>query len=120
MARYFTGLSLLRGCAAVVTINSTVGFEGIVCGKPVIALGRNFYTAPGLVEQVRQMSELGPALARALRGEIDTARRRRFMLYIHGRFLVHASYRDFSASSFAATAGRIRELLGAVPGETRP
>ncbi|WP_028006776.1 capsular polysaccharide export protein, LipB/KpsS family [Solimonas flava] len=104
-------IELLRGCAAVVTVNSTVGFEAIACGKPVVALGRNFYTAPGLVECVSQADALAPALARALRGEIDAARRRRFLRYIHGRFLVHASYQDFGASSFAATAGRIRELL---------
>ncbi len=102
---------LLLACSAVVTVNSTAGFEGIVCGKPVVALGRNFYTAPGLVQVVQQLSALPEALRDALQHAPDTARRRRFLLYIHDQFLANVSYRDFSALSFAATASRMRSLL---------
>lgn len=103
---------LLARCAAVVTINSTVGFEGIVFGKPVVTLGRNFYTAPGLVTPVERIEDLPAALRDALQQAPDTERRRAFLRYVYFRFLTHGSYRDFSDASFRAVATRITELIG--------
>ena len=36
-------LILLKNSACVVTINSKVGFEAIMQGKPVVVLGKTFY-----------------------------------------------------------------------------
>ena len=36
----------LRLCHHVVSVNSTVGFEAAVCGKPVVILGQAFYGGP--------------------------------------------------------------------------
>lgn len=102
---------LLPRCAAVVTINSTVGFEGIVFDKPVVTLGRNFYSAPGLVIPVERLEDLPKALTTALSEPPDTARRRAFLRYVYFRFLTHGSYRDFSDASFRAVADRILELI---------
>lgn len=101
---------LLERCSAVVTINSTVGFEGIVFDRPVITLGRNFYAAPGLVIQVERLEDLSAALGRALSEAPDAERRRAFLRYVYFRFLTHGSYRDFSEASFRAVADRILEL----------
>lgn len=103
---------LLARCAAVVTINSTVGFEGIVFEKPVVTLGRNFYTAPGLVIPVERIEDLPAALRDALRRAPDAERRRAFLRYVYFCFLTHGSYRDFSETSFRAVATRITELIG--------
>jgi len=43
--------SLLKTCAGVVTINSTVGLSALHHGKPLIAMGRAFYDCPGLTAQ---------------------------------------------------------------------
>lgn len=101
---------LLARCAAVVTINSTVGFEGIVFEKPVVTLGRNFYAAPGLVTPVERIEDLPAALRDALKRPPDAERRRAFLRYVYFRFLTHGSYRDFSEASFRAVAERITEL----------
>lgn len=101
---------LLARCAAVVTINSTVGFEGIVFEKPVVTLGRNFYTAPGLVTPVERIEDLPAALRDAIKRPPDAERRRAFLRYVYFRFLTHGSYRDFSEASFRAVAERITEL----------
>lgn len=103
---------LLAHCAAVVTINSTVGFEGIVFEKPVVTLGGNFYTAPGLVMPVERIEDLPAALRDALKRPPDAEQRRAFLRYVYFRFLTHGSYRDFSEASFRAVATRITELIG--------
>lgn len=103
---------LLPRCAAVVTINSTVGFEGIVFERPVVTLGQNFYTAPGLVTPVERIEDLPAALRDALALPPDAARRSAFLRYVYFRFLTHGSYRDFSDASFRAVAERITQLIG--------
>ena len=40
--------ALVRGCRAVVTVNSTVGMSALVHGKPVKTLGHAIYDVPGL------------------------------------------------------------------------
>ncbi|MGQ0621862.1 MAG: capsular polysaccharide export protein, LipB/KpsS family [Panacagrimonas sp.] len=103
---------LLARCAAVVTINSTVGFEGIMFDRPVVTLGRNFYCATPLVVPVERLEDLESALAIALTEPPDPERRRAFLRYVYFRFLTHGSYRDFSDASFRAVAERIIELTG--------
>jgi capsular polysaccharide export protein len=107
---------LLARAAAVVTINSTVGFEAFLYDKPVVSLGRNFYTAPHLVELVTAEHELTDALARALARPIQFEHRRAFLRFVYSRFLVHGMYDDYSERSLGAVADRIRQLLGRVPG----
>lgn len=114
---------LLEKAKAVVTVNSTVGFEAFIYDTPVIALGRNFYTAPGLVEQVQQIEQLPETLRRALVEPVDRERRRSFLRYVYARFLVFGNYNDYSEASLGAVATRICSLLGLPeprPAITRP
>lgn len=102
---------LIEAAQAVVTVNSTVGFEAIVLGKPVVTLGLNFYTRQGLVETVSELAQLDDALSRALTLPPDAVERRAFLRYIYRDFLALGSYHDFSEPSFTAIADRIRTLL---------
>jgi capsular polysaccharide export protein len=102
---------LLGGAAAVVTINSTAGFEALLYDKPVLALGRNFYTTPGLVECLERREDLEAALRITLARAPDHERRRAFLRYTHARFLASGHYQDFSARSLHAFAARTTELL---------
>lgn len=111
---------LIEAAQAVVTVNSTVGFEAIVLGKPVVTLGLNFYTRQGLVETVATLNELDQALTRALTVPPDTAERRAFLRYVYRDFLALGSYHDFSEASFTAIADRIRTLLEASCTPARP
>lgn len=45
--------SALRAADAVVTINSTMGFEALMYGLPVVTLGDNIYTRRGVTTDVR-------------------------------------------------------------------
>lgn len=106
---------LLAGAEAVVTVNSTVGFEALLYDKPVLALGRNFYTVPGIVDCLARREELEPALRATLAATPDTARRRAFLRYVREHFLARGSYNDFSGRSLGAFAAQITALLEGAP-----
>jgi hypothetical protein len=60
---------LIQDSSGVVVINSTVGFESILYQKPVIVLGRPFYSRLGLTIDVPDYFYLPDALREALRQE---------------------------------------------------
>lgn len=109
---------LLEGASAVVTINSTAGFEALLYDKPVLALGRNFYTVPGIVERADRRGDVEAALRRTLTVAPDLARRRAFLRFVRAHFLVAGGYHDLSARSLSTVAARIVELLAVTPAAT--
>lgn len=102
---------LVERAEAVVTVNSTVGFEALLCDRPVVALGRNFYVQDGLVECVHRLDELPQVLRRALQRPVDREARRAFLRYVQAHFLASGTYNDFSEPSLAAVADRLRDWL---------
>lgn len=102
---------LLARAAAIVTVNSTAGFEAFLYDKPVIALGRNFYTSPDLVEVAEREDEVAAAITRALEKPVPRERRRGLLRYAYARFFVQAAYDDYSERSLGAVAARLRMLL---------
>lgn len=102
---------LLQGATAVVTINSTAGFEALLYDRPVLALGRNFYTAQGIVERFERREDLDAAVRRMLSVAPDAEKRRAFLRFVRARFLVAGGYHDFSPRSLRAIATRVAELL---------
>jgi capsular polysaccharide export protein len=105
---------LLERAEAVVTINSTVGFEALLYDKPVLALGRNFYTVPGIVDCLRKREELEAALHSTLTMKPDHGQRRAFLRFVRAHLLTTGGYHDFSERSLRAIAARIAELLAGV------
>ena len=57
---------LVKKSAAVITISGTVGWEGIILGKPVITFGRVFYNHFDQVMHVRDVTELPYILRKAI------------------------------------------------------
>jgi capsular polysaccharide export protein len=66
---------------AVLTINSSVGFEALFFDKPVIVLGHAFYGLDGIVTRARSRHGLERCLASAGRLGFDTTLRNAFMSY---------------------------------------
>jgi capsular polysaccharide export protein len=104
---------LLEGASAVVTINSTAGFEALLYDKPVLALGRNFYTVPGIVDCLAHRDGLETALRSSLASTPDRERRRAFLRFVRARFLVACGCNDFSARSLRGFGTRVADLLAA-------
>lgn len=57
---------ILRGATAVLTVNSTLGFEALMFGVPTVTLGKALYRGHGLTIDVSAPSELPQALWRAV------------------------------------------------------
>lgn len=55
---YGTSEELLKKCSIVVTINSSIGFKGLIYGKRVITCGRSGYSKPGAATMVESEREL--------------------------------------------------------------
>lgn len=109
---------LIRRASAVVTLNSSVGFEALVLDKPLVVLGEAFYGVPALAEVVQVEAELGAALQRALTCPVPTAERRAVLRACLADHFAAGSYWDHSDASLRAVAERIRSLL-ALPRPSR-
>lgn len=80
--------ALLRRVAALVTINSTAGFEALAAGVPVVALGRSHYSGRGLTHDVASTTEFPYVLPRAIHGSPpDRSDVERLIAYLN-----HAGY----------------------------
>jgi capsular polysaccharide export protein len=70
---------LLERCAAIVTVNSTVGVDGFLFDKPIIALGNAPWIKPALALQGNTASGIAAALANL--PKFDRALRMRFLAH---------------------------------------
>jgi len=111
---------LLPRAEAVLTINSTVGFEAFLYDRPVVTLGENFYTVAPLVCPVSRLEHLPAVLQQALAQPVNREARRAFLRYVCARLLVAGSYRDFSDASLQAVADRVATMLGVAAALPRP
>jgi capsule polysaccharide modification protein KpsS len=50
---------LIHKSDGVITINGSVGYEGILLGKPVTAFGKEYYTGLNLTQDVSDLTKLG-------------------------------------------------------------
>ena len=59
----------LDAAAAVVVLNSSVGLEAVLRGRPVVTLADSMYDVDGVVTRARGLGDLAAALGRAVTGE---------------------------------------------------
>jgi capsular polysaccharide export protein len=103
---------ILASADLVITINSTVGLEGVMANKPVITLGQNFYNVPGIVQHLTNLADLPEAIAQALKKTIDYKNNQQFLYHVYYKCFVQGNKRNFSEQSFQAVTDRMRQLLG--------
>jgi capsular polysaccharide export protein len=94
---------LVRRAEGVVTVNSSVGMQALLFGKPVLALGRANYTVPGVVATAGGAEGLAEAFAGARDWTIDSELTEAFL-----RFLAEEYY-----VPWPLTDGTMRERAGA-------
>lgn len=103
--------AILRHAECLVTVNSTVGIEGMIFGKPVITLGNNFYSREGLVHPVRERSELAIRLAQALRQPPNADLIQQYLRYLYFVAFVRGHWRDHSPASVGNLAERMITMI---------
>lgn len=78
--------SLLSMVDIVAVINSTVGFEALIYGKPVVVLGQAIYGQKGFTFDVQIPQDLGSQLAKAMvaapNDTFQSVQLQRFMIYL--------------------------------------
>jgi capsular polysaccharide export protein len=103
---------VMPGAAVVVTVNSTVGLEAVVAGKPVVTLGNALYNHAGIVHHAAGEGQLAGALQAALSTPIDEAWRHRFLCQLRFEDLLSAHWARPTDAGAAAAADRIIQLAG--------
>ena len=63
----------------MITVNSNVGWEGILFNKPVICLGTSFYDISGLVYKVTDFYKFPSLMKEALNSKMDDKVRYKFI-----------------------------------------
>lgn len=75
-------LDQIENAQAVLTVNSSVGFESIFFDKPVIFLGKAFYDLEGVAIKATSCDHLARLLSRPEKFQFDARLRDSFMSYI--------------------------------------
>lgn len=90
--------SLLNMVDIVAVINSTVGFEALIYGKPVVVLGQAIYGQKGFTFDVQKPQDLGPQLAKAMAAvpsdSFQSDKFQRFLIYLLQHHLFHTAGAD--------------------------
>ncbi|MCA9588150.1 MAG: hypothetical protein KC657_22660 [Myxococcales bacterium] len=118
---------LIKNAEAMIVINSTVGFESLLYGKPVVTLGRVFYRGHGLTTDVDQLADLPRAAAHAVAHPPDMELFYRFLHACHvATYPGHAETYDeenvkLVAAALLQKAAKLGVPVGArTPGDERP
>lgn len=100
----------LKKASVIVTVNSSVGFEGILMNKTVIALGDAFYALEGLCLKANNPGELVQALNESSSFSLDQNLKRHFLSYLYNDFLVQGDWKNPSKEHFDSFKERFNTL----------
>jgi len=128
VAPHTSSLGLIRRSAGVATIASTVGLEALLYTKPVLTLGRPFYSGYGVTLDLERPREIRDRVPELLEFNPERERTRRLLHAAMLRCLpgapVLVDHSDANAAALAETLGRaatgeLPEVLASGPGVTR-
>jgi hypothetical protein len=71
---------IIKKADCIITVNSKVGFESIIQGKPVIVLGKTFYRGKGITFDVNNLNELPEIIMKAVGSKVANESERDFFL----------------------------------------
>jgi capsular polysaccharide export protein len=100
---------LLRESEAVVTINSSVGFEALTWYKPLVVLGQAAYARPGITWVVEEPKLLENRLRAALTSQTDRQRIDELLYMVLAQYMHPGSWKDPLAEELAPVATTILE-----------
>ncbi len=98
---------LIQSSQFVVTLNSTVGLESLLLGKPLLTLGQAFFNIPGLVMHADSVAELLD-IARAFPGwPLEPEIRENFLRYMAADYCVQGGWQDADQAQLQRVAVRM-------------
>ncbi|MQX52699.1 polysaccharide synthesis/modification protein [Alcanivorax sp. PA15-N-34] len=102
---------LIEQSLAVITINSTVGIESLLLGRPVITLGNACYNIDGLVSHADNEKELMELLQDPEGLSFDDELIRHFVAWLGEAYLVPGRWPDYTPEYPARMRKRLDEIL---------
>ncbi len=103
--------ALIEACTLVVTLNSTVGLEALLLGKPVLTLGQAFFNIAGLVMHADSLDEAIAHVQRYPNWPLDESLRHAFLQYLAHHYCVPGAWKQADAAHFLAVAQRLQPEL---------
>jgi capsular polysaccharide export protein len=99
---------LIRRSAGVITINSTVGTESLLLGKPVLALGNAVYEIPGVAASARSSEEVTEWLCSVSENRAPEAPlRESFLRFLLDDYLIPDRHQDPGPAHLRAVERRL-------------
>ncbi len=102
---------LIQKCKVVITVNSTVGIEGLLYLKPVITMGNAFYNVPGLVYHCEVADDFCKLLFSALNKPIDQKLIKQFLYYLRYDYLLEIDRKNLATANYEKVVARIINSL---------
>ncbi|WJN58994.1 capsular biosynthesis protein [Pseudomonas sp. SO81] len=98
---------LIEASEFVITINSTVGLESLLLGKPLLTLGQAFFNVEGVVMHADSAGEMVRIVKAYPQWPVDEALRRSFLHYLRHEYCVPGRWQDSSADHLMEVARRM-------------
>lgn len=101
---------LIESCQFVITLNSTVGLESLLLGKPVLTLGQAFFNITGLVMHAENTEELLDIAREFPKWPLDEGVRRNFLRYMAAEYCVQGSWQSADKAHLQRMAAKIMQM----------
>lgn len=98
---------LIEDSQFVVTLNSTVGLESLLLGKPVLTLGQAFFNVPGVVMHADSAEELLAIAQRFPDWSLDERVKRNFLRYLAHDYCIKGSWQNADKAQLQRVARRM-------------
>lgn len=103
--------SLIKASTMVITVNSTVGLEGLLFYKPVITLGRAFYNIDGIVLHDDNPDNLDMLIEKAVNTPVEKELIDKFLYYLKFHYQADGNLDCPDEKNIAPVAKRIKNIL---------
>lgn len=98
---------LIKNANALITINSTVGLEGLMENKSIITLGQAFYNIEGLVHVCEEIEFLPDKIQDAINNKPDKEFIKRFLYYLRFHYFEEAYIENTDYNSIVRIVDRM-------------
>ncbi|MGB0212521.1 hypothetical protein [Algiphilus sp.] len=123
IVEHHTSEALIRGAEGVVTLNSSVGIEGLLLERPVLCLGDACYAVRGVAARARRPGELQTWLRDRAAGTPDTAPLRRpFLDWLANEYVLPGSHRAPAPGHMSRLRAKLEAAVASaqrMPGDAR-
>lgn len=103
---------LIQNSEFVVTLNSTVGLESLLLGKPVMTLGQAFFNIPGLVAHADSAAEMLELARRFPQWSLEPQVRQGFLRYLAAEYCIQGGWRNADSAQLQRAAQRMLDGKG--------